>query len=124
MFGSSRDACFLFAKIGEALQGTPFPRQILENEYNRFINLKGNVFMKYVMVETEMMMEETCECMKAYGIILVDAKKEIFCVPDVSLNKEHVNNLVRLLNQKKASTLHFLEIIEDFIGDEEFFQKV
>ena len=110
-------------KNRETLQGTLFPRQILKNEYNRFINLKGNIFMKYVMVETEMVMEETCERVKTYGIILWDAEKEIFRVPDVSPNKEHVNNLVRLLNQKKASTLHFREIIEDFLGNEEFFQK-
>ena len=79
--------------------------------------------MKYVLCETEMVMEETCERVKTYGIRLLAAEKEIFCVPDVSPNADHVKDLVLLLNQKKASALHYREILDDFLGNEEFFQK-
>ena len=79
--------------------------------------------MKYVLCETEMVMEEACERVKTYGIRLLAAEKEIFCVPDVSPKQDHVKDLVLLLNQKKASALHFREILDDFLGNEEFFQK-
>ena len=79
--------------------------------------------MKYVLCETEMVMEETCERVKTYGIRLLATEKEIFCVPDVSPKQDHVKDLVLLLNQKKASALHFREILDDFLGNEEFFQK-
>ncbi len=79
--------------------------------------------MEYLLCETEMVMDETCERVKTYGIILLTAEKEIFRVPDVSPNKDHVKDLVFLLNQKEASVLHFREIIDDFLGNEEFFQK-
>lgn len=79
--------------------------------------------MEYILCETEMQIGETCERVKTYGIIVLVAEEEICCVPDVSLNQDYVKSLVVLLNQYEASEIHFREIIDDFIGNEEFFSK-
>lgn len=80
--------------------------------------------MKYLICETEIRPEDTPESAKTYGILLLSEGKEILRVPDVSPNKKNVENLIDLLSQHGASVVHIEEIITDFIGNENFFEKI
>lgn len=79
--------------------------------------------MEYVVCETDIYLEETLEPVKTYGVVLLSDRKEILRVSDVSPTKDDVKFLIGLLNKCRVSAIHAREIISDFVGNENFFEK-
>ncbi len=49
-----------------------------------------------------------------YGICVTDGVRVIEEIPDISPNREQVNELVSLCNRLKLSSIHLHDVVEDF----------
>lgn len=58
-----------------------------------------------------------CGHYSSFGIIVFDGNVHIRTVPDVSLNKAQVQNMVDKLNKYKLDPCHLSQYIEDYLYD-------
>ncbi len=67
---------------------------------------------KYTLIGDNLT-ENTTE---GYGIAAVSADKIIAEIHGISKDREKVENLVNTCNRLELSTVHFYDVVEDFIG--------
>ncbi len=56
-----------------------------------------------------------CKGLSTYGIIATDSDGVIEEIPDISVNREAVYELAKLMNREQLSLVHFREAVEDFL---------
>ncbi|MBC8545622.1 hypothetical protein H8711_01550 [Clostridiaceae bacterium NSJ-31] len=66
--------------------------------------------MKFVTTEEETLIEE--EIHRTYGIRCGD-----LYIPNISLHKDIVSQLVQQMNQLEIPPLHAVDVIEDWLGN-------
>ena len=91
---------------------------VIKNIYQKSIPCM-NKTIKYEMLET---FYDDCIC---YGIQIKEFYKDNYfeeLIEDISSNKAFVNNLITYLYENAVDTVHFKDIIEDYIVASDFFR--
>ncbi len=71
--------------------------------------------MRYYVIEEKFKSSEIGEYV-SYGIELREGDKVISRISDIDTNKKNIHKLCNLCNDLKLSEIHFMDVVEDYIG--------
>lgn len=71
--------------------------------------------MRYFVIEEKFISSECGEYI-GYGIELRENGRVILQISDIDTQREKVNNLCELCNELGLSEIHFMDVVEDYLG--------
>lgn len=72
--------------------------------------------MVTLTLRTEKMIDDEGHSHVGYGINVMEGKKELFSVSDISAAKQYVEDFINLCNTLGVSEVHITELVEDLIA--------
>lgn len=66
---------------------------------------------------TQKMYNRACGFYTTYGIVAFEGEKRLLAIGDISVNKDHVESLIKKFNDSKLELCHLRQAVEDYLYD-------